>query len=78
MDTNELLNLYPHNIRTCEKVKIELCNTYGIDYNKYKILDRMSFQELYAKIMFLLDSNLPLETDGKLHPIFTMCNENMI
>lgn len=58
--------------------KIELCQSYNINFNKYKILDRMSYQELYAKIMFLLDSNLSLETDGKLHPIFTMCNANMI
>ena len=28
--------------------------------------------------MFLLDNDLPLETNGKLHEIFTTCNENMI
>ena len=74
----ELIGFRFNNNKENKEEKIELCNTYGIDYNKYKILDRMSYQELYAKIMFLLDSNLPLETDGKLHPIFTMCNENMM
>ena len=61
-----------------ETEKIELCQTHNINYNKHKILAKMSYQELYAKIMFLLDSNILLEIDGKLHPIFTMCNENMM
>jgi len=61
-----------------EENKNNLCIEYGIKYNKHKILKNMSYQELYAKIMFLLDNNMPLEIDGKLHEIFTMCNENVI
>ena len=61
-----------------ENEKIELCQTHNIEFNKYKILNRMSYQEIYAKIMFLLDNNIPLEINNKLHPIFTMSNENML
>ena len=61
-----------------ENEKIELCQTYNIEFNKYKILAKMSYQELYAKIMFLLDNNISLEINNKLHPIFTMCNENIM
>ena len=58
--------------------KKELCFEYGIDYDKYKILDKISYQELYAKIMYLVDNNYPLEDNGKLHEIFMMSNENMV
>lgn len=60
-----------------EEQKKQLCMTYGIDYEQYEFLRKISYQELYAKIMFLLEYNYPLVTEGNLHEIFTMSNENM-
>ena len=61
-----------------ETKKKELCSKYGIDYNKYSFLNQISFQELSAKINYLLENNYPLEIDNKLHEIFSISNENMI
>jgi len=61
-----------------KKQKELLCQTYEINYKKHKILSSISYQELYAKIMFLIDNNYPLEINDKLHEIFYMSNENMI
>jgi len=61
-----------------EEKKIKLCLKYGIDYDKYSILKRMSYLELYAKISFLLDNNYLIEENNNLHEIFYMSNENMI
>lgn len=58
--------------------KYNLCNLYGIEYDKYEILKSTSYQELYAKIMLLKDHNQPLIIDDNLHEIFYMSNENMI
>lgn len=74
----ELLNFRLATKKETEKDKDNLCNLYGIEYKKHKTLSSISYQELYAKIMFLIDNNYPLETNDKLHEIFYMSNENMI
>lgn len=38
---------------------------------------KMPYQELYAKIEYLMDNNLTLQIDGKINPIFSMSNVNM-
>jgi len=58
--------------------KYNLCNLYGIEYDKYEVLKSIPYKELYAKIMLLKDHNQPLIIDDKLHEIFYMSNENMI
>ena len=60
-----------------EEKKINLCAEYGIDYKKYKSLKSIPYQELYAKIQFLIHNGYFLELDGELHEIFVMCNQNM-
>lgn len=74
----ELINFRFNKIRENIQEKEKLCNLYGIEYNKFKFLTRISYKELYSKIMFLIDNDMPLEIDEKLHPIFTMSNEHMI
>jgi hypothetical protein len=61
-----------------EENKKNLCSKYGIEYDKHKILKKMSYQELYAKIMYLIDNGYSLLDGDKLHEIFSMSNENMI
>lgn len=60
-----------------EENKKNLCSKYGIDYSKYPFLENISYQELYSKIMFLIDNKYPLEVNNKLNEIFYMSNENM-
>jgi len=61
-----------------EENKNNLCIEYGIEYSKYKILKQMSYQEMYAKIMYLLDNGYSLLDGDKLHEIFSISNENMV
>lgn len=56
-----------------DKIK-EICNKYNLDYKKLK---KIPYQELYAKIEFLLENNLQLQTKEGLNPIFNMSNINM-
>lgn len=56
---------------------IELCNQDNLDIKKYKFLTKMPYQELYAKIAFILDNNYKLEFNGELNPIFEMSDINM-
>ena len=56
---------------------IELCNEYGIDYQSEKSVLNKSYLELYVKIMFLRDNNIPIVLNGKLHEIFFMSDLNM-
>ena len=62
--------------QTKEK-KLNLCLKHAIDYSKFKFLENISYQELYSKIMFLIDRKEPLKIEDKLHEIFYMSNENM-
>ena len=54
--------------------KQELCNEYLLPYEKIKYI---SYNELYAKTMYLLDNNIDIIIDGKLNPIYNMSNTNM-
>jgi hypothetical protein len=56
-----------------------ICSIYGIniDINK-SILEHISIQELSSKINYLLDNNISIvDSEGKLHEIFSMSNINM-
>ena len=52
----------------------ELCNEYLIPYEE---VENISYNELYAKTMYLLDNNIDIIIDGKLNPIYNMSNTNM-
>ena len=56
-----------------ESVK-ELCEQYNIDYQKnIKLLKRVSYNELYSKLMYLVDNNIDyIDDKGILHTIFYM------
>ena len=45
-----------------------------IPYEKVK---NISYNELYAKTMYLLDNNIDIIIDGKLNSIYNMSNTNM-
>ena len=56
-----------------------LLSTYGLlDYFTVMDMYKHSVQELQAKIMFLIESGLPLVIDGKLNEIFNMGNKELI
>ena len=61
-------------IRKRKDKKQELCNEYLIPYEEVK---NISYNELYAKTMYLLDNNIDIIIDGKLNPIYNMSNNNM-
>ena len=52
----------------------ELCNEYLIPYDE---VENISYNELYAKTMYLLDNNINIIIDNKLNPIYNMSNTNM-
>ena len=61
-------------IRKRKDKKQELCNEYLIPYEE---VENISYNELYAKTMYLLDNNINIIIDGKLNPIYNMSNTNM-
>ena len=50
--------------------KIELLKSVGIDVSKNMYLMGKEYSELEYKINFLLEKNIPVQTDGKPHEIF--------
>ncbi len=54
--------------------KNELCKEYQIPYEE---VENISYQELYAKTMYLIDNNIPVTNNGILNPIYNMSNINM-
>ena len=65
------------NVNKNEEEVISLCDEYGIDYKKEKSILKKSYLELYAKIKFLEEHNLPIVVDRKAHEIFFMSDINM-
>ena len=61
-------------IRKRKDKKQELCNEYLILYEE---VENISYNELYAKTMYLLDNNINIIIDDKLNPIYNMSNTNM-
>ena len=61
-------------IRKRKNKKQELCNEYLIPYEE---VENISYNELYAKTMYLLDNNINIIIDDKLNPIYNMSNTNM-
>ena len=61
-------------IRKRKDKKQELCNEYLIPYDE---VENISYNELYAKTMYLLDNNINIIIDDKLNPIYNMSNTNM-
>ena len=61
-------------IRIRKGKKQKLCNEYLIPYEDVK---NISYNELYAKTMYLLDNNINIIIDDKLNPIYNMSNTNM-
>ena len=61
-------------IRKRKDKKQELCNEYLIPYEE---VENISYNELYAKTMYLLDNNINIIIDDKLNPIYNMSNINM-
>lgn len=59
---------------------IKLCNDYNIEFSRNKsILKHITIQELYSKIQFLIDNNIPLIDDfGVLHEIFSLSSDSML
>ena len=54
--------------------KYKLCEEYQIPY---KEVENISYQELYAKTMYLIDNNILVTNNGILNPIYNMSNINM-
>ena len=61
-------------IRIRKGKKQKLCNEYLIPYEDVK---NISYNELYAKTMYLLDNNIDIIIDDKLNPVYNMSNTNM-
>ena len=61
-------------IRKRKDKKQELCNEYLIPYDE---VENISYNELHAKTMYLLDNNINIIIDDKLNPIYNMSNTNM-
>ena len=54
--------------------KYKLCEEYQIPYEE---AENISYQELYAKTMYLIDNNILVTNNGILNPIYNMSNINM-
>ena len=54
--------------------KNKLCEEYQIPYEE---VQNISYQELYAKTMYLIDNNILVTNNGILNPIYNMSNINM-
>lgn len=64
--------------KTNNQSLLELCQEYGISYEKNKILlKHISYQEMLAKIYYLEEQNIPIVVDGKLQDIFFMSSADM-
>ena len=61
-------------IRKRTDKKNELCEEYQIPYEE---VQNISYQELYAKTMYLIDNNVLVTNNGILNPIYNMSNINM-
>jgi len=73
------INMYleEHKKRENRHLIKELCLEYSIDINKNKSILNKSYDEVYAKICYLLDNNIPIIVSDKLHGIFFMSDINM-
>ena len=60
--------------RKAEDIKRELCIYYNIKYEQVK---NLSYEELLAKTMYLLDNNIPLMTGEKVNQLYNMSSTNM-
>jgi len=60
-----------------EKIS-DLCNQYKIDIKNNKSIFNKSYNEVYSKIMYILELGINLiNEDGELHEIFYMSDANM-
>jgi len=59
-----------------EQIKLLLLE-HGINYKEHKVILTKSYDEVYIKINYLLDNNIPILVNNKLHEIFFMSDINM-
>lgn len=72
----ELIGMVWNSRKNKEKVR-QLCRTYSIDYNLNESILNKPYDEIVAKILFLLDINEPIIIDNKVHSIFFMSSIDM-
>lgn len=73
---NNVKSFHPKKQNNIKLIK-KLCTELNIDVNKNKELLNKSYSEVYSKIRFLLDNNIPLQINNKLNDIFFMTDINM-
>jgi len=77
-EINKVSKYYPSRKSDNKKSVIEICSQYNIDTKiNRSILDK-SYYEVYVKIMYLLDNNIPIvDNEGYVYDIFFMADLNM-
>lgn len=71
-------SFFPNKYYTNKMLIKELCNQYNIDYPKNTKLIAKSYGEVYSKLMYLIENNMPITCDnGELNKIFYMADLNM-
>ena len=76
-EIERVLLFYPKSKASNKNMIIDLCNQYGIDTKINKSILGKSYYEVYTKIMYLIDNNIPIINNGTLCDIFYMADINM-
>ena len=79
-DYNEISNVlsfYPKKYNQYRALIIKLCNYLNIKLEDNNILMNKSFYEIYVKIAFMIENNIPLTENGKINKMIYMSDINM-
>lgn len=75
---DNVLSFYPKRFFKNKLLLLELISSMGIDIEKNKLILSKYFGEVYAKIRFLIENDLPITTDdGTINPIMYLSNEQL-
>lgn len=76
---DNVLSFYPTKFYNNKLMIFELATSIGIDMEKNKLLLSKAYGEVYAKIRFLIENEIPIiDNDDYVHPIMYMNNDEMM
>ena len=76
-EIDNVLSFYPRKINILRREVINLCNILGIKFEDNISLQYTSLYEIFVKIKFMIENNIPLTNNGKINTIIYMYDINM-
>ena len=76
-EIDNVLSFYPRKFNILRREVINLCNILGIKFEDNISLQYKSLYEIFVKIKFMIENNIPLTNNGKINTIIYMSDINM-